>query len=68
MKCNVGGIDRVGRIVVGIVLLLVGILMPSLETTVRIIILAVAAIALITAVVRFCPANGLLGIDTCDKE
>ncbi len=67
MKSNVGGIDRTLRIVVGIVLLLVGLLAP-LEMTWRIVALVVAAIALVTAFVRFCPINAMLGINTCEIE
>lgn len=67
MKSNVGGIDRTLRIIVGIVLLLVGLLAP-LEMTWRIVALVVAAIALVTAFVRFCPINAMLGINTCEIE
>lgn len=65
MKCNVGGIDRTGRIVLGIVLLLVGLVAP-IEMTWRIVALVIAAIALVTAAVRFCPANAIIGINTCE--
>ena len=65
MKCNVGGMDRTGRIVVGIVLLLVGLLLPMAMMW-RVIALVIAAIALVTAAVRFCPANALLGINTSE--
>ncbi len=67
MKCNVGGMDRSGRIVLGVVLLLVGLLAP-LELTWRIVVLVVAAIALATAIMRFCPANQMFGIDTCEMK
>lgn len=67
MKCNVGGIDRTGRIVLGIVLLIVGLLAP-IETSWRIVALVIAAIALVTAAVRFCPANAIIGINTCEGE
>ena len=67
MKCNVGGIDRTGRIVIGIALLVVGLAAP-VEMTWRIVALAIAAIALITAIVRFCPANAVLGINTCEGK
>jgi hypothetical protein len=66
MMCNVGGIDRTGRIVLGIVLLLVGFLAP-LAVVWKTIVFVLAAVALITAVVRFCPANYLFGINTCRK-
>lgn len=67
MKCNVGGIDRTGRIVLGIVLLIVGLAAP-IELIWRIVVLVVAGIALVTAIVRFCPANAILGINTCEGE
>lgn len=65
MKCNVGGIDRIGRIVIGIVLLIVGLLAP-VGPTWQIVALVIAAIALVTAAARFCPANAILGINTCE--
>ncbi len=67
MKCNVGGIDRTGRIVLGVVLLVVGLAAP-IEMTWRIVALVIAAIALVTATVRFCPANALLGLNSCKDE
>ena len=67
MKPNVGGMDRIGRIVLGIVLLIVGLVAP-VGALWQIVALVVAAIALVTAVVRFCPANYLLGINTCNLE
>ena len=67
MKCNVGGMDRTGRIVLGVVLLIVGLAAP-VELIWRIVALVVAGIALVTAVVRFCPANAMLGINSCEGE
>ena len=67
MKCNVGGIDRTGRIVLGVALGIVGLAAP-IGMTWMIVALVVAAIALITATVRFCPANAILGINTCEGE
>ncbi len=62
MKCNVGGIDRTLRIVVGIVL----------------IVLAandivgwwgwLGFIPLATGIFRFCPAYPLLGISSCGTD
>ena len=48
MKKNVGGIDKVLRIIIGIVLALVGFFV-QMSTGVRIGVFVVAAIALITA-------------------
>jgi hypothetical protein len=67
MKCNVGGLDRIGRIVVGIVLLIVGLAAP-IGPTWQIVALVIAGIALLTAAVRFCPANAIIGINTCAGE
>ena len=63
MKYNVGGIDRNARFVIGAILLVVGLLAP-ISTTWRIVALVVAAVALVTATVRYCPANALLGVNT----
>lgn len=65
MKCNVGGMDRIGRLTLGVVLLIIGFLAP-LEPFWQAIIFIVAAIALLTGIFRFCPANALLGINTCE--
>lgn len=52
MKKNVGGIDKVLRLIIGFVLLLVGLFMP-LSTGLRVGAFVVAAIALITAFTGF---------------
>lgn len=67
MKRNVGGIDRIARIVIGIVLLVVGLAAP-IGMTWQVVALVIAAVALVTATVRFCPANAILGINTCELE
>ena len=63
MHYNVGGADRFGRLIVGIALValnLLGILSGTLAT----IAWVVAAIAIVTALIRFCPANSLFGINS----
>lgn len=67
MKPNVGGMDLNVRIVLGIGLLVAGLVAP-IGAFWQIVALVVAAVALITAVIRFCPANYLLGINTCKME
>lgn len=64
MKLNVGGYDRIARFVIGIVLLVVGLTAP-VGAAWQLVALVVAAIALLTAVVRFCPINHVFGINTC---
>lgn len=67
MKCNVGGMDRTVRFMLGIVLLLVGLAAP-IEMTWRIVALVIAAIALVTATVPFCPVNAIFGINSCEGK
>lgn len=64
MKCNVGGLDRSARIVIGVLLLLVGIFAP-LNSAWQTVVFVIAAIALVTAAIGFCPANAIVGINTC---
>lgn len=64
MQCNVGGVDRAARTIIGLVLLAVGFLAP-LSTLWQVIAFVVAAIALVTAAVQYCPLNALLGLNSC---
>ena len=66
MKCNVGGADRTFRFVLAAVLVAVALLV-EMSDALRISAFVVAAIALGTAVIRFCPASAVLGINTCRK-
>ncbi|MGJ7457936.1 YgaP family membrane protein [Halomonas sp. MA07-2] len=59
MKSNVGGIDKIARIVIGAVL--IGMAMTG-------VIGAwgwIGVLPLATGLINFCPAYGLLGISTC---
>jgi hypothetical protein len=67
MKPNVGGIDRIGRFVIGIVLLVVGLLAP-ISATWQAIVFVLAAVAVVTAVVQYCPLNAIFGINTCKLQ
>lgn len=59
MQVNVGTVDRVIRIAVG--LLLIG-----LAATGRIGVWGwIGVVPLLTGLVRFCPAYGILGVKTC---
>lgn len=67
MKVNEGGIDRVIRVLVGIVLLAVAFLkLGVMDGSVWGIVAAVVgAVALVTGLAGFCPAYVLLGLKTC---
>lgn len=59
MKCNVGGIDRILRMAVGLVLI-------GLAATGAIGIWGwIGVVPLATGLFRFCPAYPLLKINTC---
>lgn len=65
MKANVGGIDRILRIVVGLALVLWALgLVPGLAPNVW---GWIGVVPLLTAVVGFCPAYTILGMSTCSK-
>jgi hypothetical protein len=64
MTCNVGGIERPIRIVVGILLIGIGAFagLPAIGTGVM---LALGAVALVTGAIGYCPLWSLFGINTC---
>jgi hypothetical protein len=64
MAANVGGIDRMLRIVVGIVLVS---LFFVLEGNARYLGL-LGLVMLATGIFRFCPAYTLLGVNTCPMQ
>ena len=74
MKKNVGGADRIARLVVGPVLILSGIagyaglfalaVGPLPQTLTSVILFLVGAILLVTGLVQRCPANRIIGLDT----
>lgn len=61
MKANVGGIDRILRIVAGLALLT---LFFTAEGTLKYVGL-VGVVPLLTGLARFCPLYTLLGLSTC---
>jgi len=63
MTCNVGGVERTIRILIGIGLLLLAFL--ALGGTARWVVGVIALVPLTTGLVKFCPLWALLGINTC---
>jgi hypothetical protein len=62
MKCNSGGIDRVLRVIVGLILI-------ALTSTGTIGAWGwIGAVPLLTGIFGFCPAYILLGINTCSLK
>ena len=64
MTCNVGGIERPIRIVLGLVLVAIGSL-AELPLAGMAIALVAGTIAMVTGVIGFCPVWSLLGLNTC---
>ena len=63
MKANVGGIDRILRIVAGLILIALAAI-----GTVGLWGYVVGGIVLATGVFRFCGAYALLGMNTCPRK
>lgn len=61
MGCNVGGLDRGLRILVGIIILLIGAGMSSWWAL-------IGLIPLFTGIFKVCPAYNLFGIKTCKTD
>lgn len=59
MKANVGGIDRIARVVVGLVLI-------ALAATGSVGVWGwIGVVPLLTGLIRWCPIYPLLGISSC---
>jgi hypothetical protein len=67
MKTNMGGMDRIIRVLVAIVAVAL-YLTGTLTGTLGIVALVVAGIFLLTSVVSFCPLYTLFGISTCPTK
>ena len=62
MKCNVGGIDRILRILVGLALI-------ALAATNTVGVWGwIGVVPLLTGIFKFCPAYTLLGLKTCSPS
>ncbi|MEH6704460.1 MAG: DUF2892 domain-containing protein [Galbibacter orientalis] len=67
MKKNMGGLDRIIRI---IIVLTIGVLywQGLVEGTLAYVLIAVGAVFLITSFVGFCPLYKLVGLNTCPRK
>lgn len=64
MKKNMGGLDRVIRIIVAVV---IGILffMNIIEGTLAYVLLALSGVFVLTSFISFCPIYAIVGLNTC---
>jgi len=67
MKKNMGTIDRVIRILVAVVVVIL-YFTNVISGTLGIILLAVAAVFVVTSIVSICPLYMLLGLNSRKKE
>lgn len=67
MKANEGKTDRVVRIVLGIILLVVGFILLGSIKVLAIILLILGVIALFTGITGFCALYKVFGMSTCSK-
>ncbi len=61
MKCNVGGIDRILRLIIGLIILGLGIYFESF-------LALIGLIPIFTAIFRICPAYLPFGLSTCKTD
>jgi hypothetical protein len=75
MNKNVGGYDRIGRFVVGAVLLVGGVagyagllriaVGPVPQALLALVLVLIGAVLLVTGYTQKCPINSVLGMNTC---
>ena len=61
MQCNVGKADKIGRIIIGLVIIILGLYFKSWWG-------AIGLVPLLTALIGWCPLYVPLGIKTCKTE
>ena len=62
MQANVGGMDKIARIVVGLALLAMTVVGPKTMWGL------IGVVPLATGLLNFCPAYTLLGLNTCKTK
>ncbi|MFO1168935.1 MAG: DUF2892 domain-containing protein [Rhodoblastus sp.] len=62
MPANVGGVDRILRVIVGLVLISLVFIGPQTPWG------WIGIVPLVTGLFRFCPAYTLLGLNTCPMK
>ncbi len=67
MKTNMGGIDRILRIIIA---LIIGYLYytGAINGTLGIILIVLAGVFVLTSLLGFCPLYTLFGFNTCKKK
>jgi len=64
MNANLGTVDRIIRLVLGLSLITAGVVAGYAEPW-NWVALGVGAVMAVTASIKFCPAYALIGVSTC---
>jgi hypothetical protein len=67
MKKNVGNLDKVIRLIIALVIIVLGFA-KVITGTFAIILFIIAAVFILTSIFSICPIWMLLGLSTCKKE
>jgi hypothetical protein len=67
MEKTVGSTDKIIRIIIGIILLIIAFALP-VGAVLKVILVIFGIVALITAISGLCPLYSLLGINTCKTK
>jgi hypothetical protein len=67
MKPNMGGIDRIIRIVVAAIIAVL-YFNGTLTGTIGIVAVALAIVFALTSLISFCPLYTLVGVNTCSSK
>jgi len=67
MTCNVGGVERPIRIILGLALVAIAAF-AALPVAWTIAFYVVGAVALVTGAIGSCPVWSLMGINTCEAN
>ena len=64
MKKNMGGLDRIIRIIIAVV---IGVLYfnNTIDGTLGVVLLVVSGVFLLTSFISFCPLYSIVGVNTC---
>lgn len=67
MKKNMGGVDKIVRLVVALLMIL-AYFQELVQGTLGIILLLIAFIFIVTSLISFCPLYAIFGISSCPPK
>ena len=67
MKANMGGVDRIIRVLIAAIIATL-YMTQVISGTLGIVLLVLAGVFVLTSLISFCPLYTLVGINTCKKK